>query len=93
MIGIAGGEEKWRYAEEVLGFDRCLNHHWDGLAEQLKQAYPDGIDIYYENVGGKVFDAVLPLLNTKAHIPVCGLVSGYSATELPDGPGRIVCRC
>ncbi|HBX07026.1 MAG TPA: NADP-dependent oxidoreductase, partial [Leclercia adecarboxylata] len=58
-------------------------------ADQLAQACPDGIDVYYENVGGKVFDAVLPLLNTGARVPVCGLVSGYNATDLPDGPDRL----
>ncbi len=58
------------------------------FAEQLAKACPKGIDIYYENVGGKVFDAVLPLLNTSARIPVCGLVSSYNATELPPGPDR-----
>ena len=58
------------------------------FAEQLVKACPKGIDIYYENVGGKVFDAVLPLLNTSARIPVCGLVSSYNATELPPGPDR-----
>jgi NADPH-dependent curcumin reductase CurA len=52
-------------------------------------ACPNGIDVYYENVGGKVFDAVLPLLNTSARVPVCGLVSGYNATGLPDGPDRL----
>ena len=50
---------------------------------------PDGIDIYFENVGGAVFDAVLPLLNTGARIPVCGLISQYNATSLPDGPDRM----
>ncbi|STV27557.1 oxidoreductase YncB [Klebsiella pneumoniae subsp. ozaenae] len=59
------------------------------FAEQLAQACPQGIDVYYENVGGKVFDAVLPLLNTAARVPVCGLVSGYNATGLPDGPDRL----
>ncbi|XNM44458.1 zinc-binding dehydrogenase [Escherichia coli] len=53
------------------------------------KACPKGIDIYYENVGGKVFDAVLPLLNTSARVPVCGLVSSYNATELPPGPDRL----
>ena len=56
---------------------------------QLTSACPGGIDIYYENVGGKVFDAVLPLLNTGARIPVCGLVSQYNATSLPQGPDRL----
>ncbi|EPX1703103.1 NADP-dependent oxidoreductase [Escherichia coli] len=73
----------------VLGFDVCLDHHADDFAEQLVKACPKGIDIYYENVGGKVFDAVLPLLNTSARIPVCGLVSSYNATELPPGPDRL----
>ena len=88
-VGIAGGEEKCRYAVETLGFDVCLDHRADDFAEQLAQACPQGIDVYYENVGGKVFDAVLPLLNTAARVPVCGLVSGYNATGLPDGPDRL----
>lgn len=87
--GVAGGAEKCRHATEVLGFDVCLDHHADDFAEQLAKACPKGIDIYYENVGGKVFDAVLPLLNTSARIPVCGLVSSYNATELPPGPDRL----
>lgn len=88
-IGIAGGEEKCRYAQEEFGFDACIDHRAEDFAEQLKAACPDGIDVYYENVGGKVFDAVMPLLNTKARIPVCGLVSQYNATNLPDGPDRL----
>lgn len=66
VIGVAGGEEKCRHAVDVLGFDACLDHHVDDFAEQLAKACPQGIDVYYENVGGKVFDAVLPLLNTRA---------------------------
>ena len=89
VVGVAGGAEKCRHATEVRGFDQCLDHHADDFAEQLKQACPQGIDIYYENVGGKVFDAVLPLLNTAARVPVCGLVSGYNATDLPPGPDRL----
>lgn len=89
VVGIAGGAEKCRHAVEVLGFDRCIDHHADDFEQQLKQACPEGIDIYYENVGGKVFDAVLPLLNTSARVPVCGLVSGYNATDLPPGPDRL----
>lgn len=88
-----GGDSRWRgkcrHATEVLGFDVCLDHHADDFAEQLAKACPKGINIYYENVGGKVFDAVLPLLNTSARIPVCGLVSSYNATELPPGPDRL----
>lgn len=89
VVGVAGGEEKCRHAVKVLGFDKCIDHHADDFAQQLADACPDGIDVYYENVGGKVFDAVLPLLNTSARVPICGLVSGYNATDLPDGPDRL----
>lgn len=89
VIGIAGGEEKCRYAVEHFGFDRCLDHHSGLLAEQLKHVCSNGIDVYFENVGGAVFDAILPLLNTKARIPVCGLVSQYNATSLPQGEDRL----
>ncbi len=87
VIGVAGGAEKCRHAVEVLGFDQCLDHHADDFATQLQNACPNGIDVCYENVG-KVFDAVLPLLNTSARVPVCGLVSGYNATGLPEEPDR-----
>ncbi|MFT5880208.1 MAG: NADPH-dependent curcumin reductase CurA [Moritella sp.] len=89
VVGVAGGTEKCKYAEEVLGFDKCLDHKADDFAEQLQAACPQGIDIYFENVGGKVFDAVLPQLNTGARVPLCGLVSQYNATELPGGPDRL----
>ncbi|PNI03771.1 NADP-dependent oxidoreductase [Vibrio diazotrophicus] len=89
VVGIAGGEEKCRYAVEVLGMDACIDHKAEDFAEQLKEACPQGIDVYFENVGGKVFDAVMPLLNTKARMPVCGLIAQYNATSLPEGPNRL----
>lgn len=89
VVGIAGGIEKCRHAIETLGFDVCIDHRADDFEQQLKQACPQGIDVYYENVGGKVFDAVLPLLNTAARVPICGLVAGYNSTELPAGPDRL----
>lgn len=89
VVGVAGGPEKCSYARETLGFDECLDHKDPDFKDQLKQACPKGIDIYFENVGGKVFDCVIPLLNVGARIPVCGLVSRYNATKLPDGPDRI----
>jgi NADPH-dependent curcumin reductase len=89
VVGVAGGAEKCRYAVEVQGFDACLNHHAEDFAAQLALACPNGIDIYYENVGGKVFDAVLPLLNTAARIPVCGLIAHYNDTALAEGPDRL----
>lgn len=89
VVGVAGGAEKCRHAVEVLGFDACIDHKADDFAEQLAQVCPQGIDVYFENVGGKVFDAVMPLLNPKARIPLCGLVSQYNATTLPAGPDRM----
>ena len=89
VIGVAGGAQKCSYARDTLRFDDCLDHNDPDFADQLRTACPEGIDIYYENVGGKVFDGVLPLLNVGARIPVCGLVSRYNATKLPDGPDRL----
>jgi len=89
VVGVAGGQEKCQYAKEVLGFDECIDHKADDFAEQLAKACDNGIDVYFENVGGKVFDAVMPLLNTGARIPVCGLISQYNATSLPEGPDRM----
>jgi NADPH-dependent curcumin reductase len=89
VVAIAGGAEKCAYALEKLGVDACLDHKAEDFAQQLAKACPQGIDVYYENVGGKVLDAVLPLLNTGARIPVCGLISQYNATELPPGPDRL----
>lgn len=88
-VGIAGGPEKCRYVVDELGFDACINHHSADFAKQLSAACPKGIDIYFESVGGAVFDAVLPLLNTKARIPVCGMIANYNDTELPKGPDRL----
>lgn len=87
-VGIAGGPEKCDYVAGELGFDACLDHRNATLPAGLKAACPKGIDVYFENVGGKVFEAVLPLLNPFARIPVCGLISNYNATELPPQPDR-----
>jgi NADPH-dependent curcumin reductase len=89
VVGIAGGEAKCRYVIDELGFDACVDHRADGLPGRLAAACPKGIDVYFENVGGAVFDAVLPLLNTKARVPVCGLIAAYNATTLPPGPDRL----
>lgn len=89
VIGIAGGSEKCAHVVDTLGFDVCIDYKADGFPAALKDAVPDGIDIYFENVGGAVFDAVMPLLNASARIPVCGLISQYNATSLPDGPDRM----
>ena len=89
IVGIAGGPEKCRYVVDELGFDACIDHHADDFSKQLQAACPKGIDIYFESVGGAVFDAVLPLLNTKARVPICGMIANYNDTELPKGPDRL----
>lgn len=89
VVGVAGGPEKCAHVVENLGFDACIDYKAAGFKDALADAVPDGIDIYFENVGGAVFDAVLPCLNTGARIPVCGLISQYNATSLPDGPDRM----
>src|SRR3954462_7908027 len=80
-VGIAGGRQKCDYVRNELGFDGCGDHRDPGLAEKLRQACPKGIDVYFENVGGEVFEAVFPLLNAFARIPVCGLIAHYNDTE------------
>ncbi|MFS4581080.1 NADP-dependent oxidoreductase [Phaeobacter sp. C3_T13_0] len=89
VVGIAGGPEKCKHVVETLGFDACIDYKVDGFADALAKAVPAGIDIYFENVGGAVFDAVMPLLNASARIPLCGLISQYNATALPEGPDRM----
>jgi NADPH-dependent curcumin reductase CurA len=89
VVGIAGGSEKCRHVVDTLGFDACIDYKADSFADDLAKAVPDGIDIYFENVGGAVFDAVMPLLNPSARIPLCGLISQYNATALPEGPDRM----
>jgi len=89
VVGIAGGQEKCRFVKDELGFDDCLDHRQPNLKGQLETACPQGIDIYFENVGGAVFDAVLPWLNNFARIPVCGLIAHYNDTSLPPAPDRV----
>ena len=79
-IGIAGGQKKVDLLRE-FGFDEALDHRSGDLRAELKAAAPDGIDVYFENVGGAVWDAVLPRLNTFARVPVCGLVAQYNGTS------------
>ena len=80
-VGIAGGKDKCDYVKKELGFDDCLDHRDPDLAAKLKEACPKGIDVYFENVGGAVFEAVFPLLNAFARVPVCGLIAQYNDTE------------
>jgi NADPH-dependent curcumin reductase CurA len=85
-VGIAGGVTKCRFVTETLGFDACIDHHAADLATRLAAACPKGIDVYFENVGGAVQQAVWPLLNDFARVPVCGLIAQYNATSPVAGP-------
>jgi len=85
-VGIAGGPDKCAFVRGALGFDAVIDHRAPDFAQQLAAACPQGIDVYFENVGGKIWDAVFPLLNDCARVPVCGLISQYN--ELPQAePG------
>jgi len=87
VVGIAGGPEKCAYATDTLGFDACIDYkqHADAksLGKALKEACPDGIDGYFENVGGMIFDAVLSRTNAFARVALCGMIAGYDGAPLP----------
>ncbi len=85
-VGIAGGPQKCDYVRNELGFDACIDHRSPSFADELKAACPNGIDVYFENVGGAVLKAVAPLLNNFARVPVCGLIAQYNMSGLPSGP-------
>src|SRR3984885_3751431 len=91
-VGIAGGKDKCDYVKNELGFDDCIDHRDPDFAAKLKAACPKGIDVYFENVGGMVFEAVFPLLNAFARMPVCGLIAQYSETAdaSPKWAGALV---
>ncbi|TAM96572.1 MAG: NADP-dependent oxidoreductase, partial [Rhizobiaceae bacterium] len=88
-VGIAGAEDKCRMVTEEFGFDAAVNYKEAGFRDALKAACPAGIDVYFENVGGDVFTAVIPLLNDFARIPVCGRIAHYNDPSLPGGPDRL----
>lgn len=85
-VGVAGSQDKCDYVVRELGFDACVNYKKGDLLASLKQACPSGIDVYFENVGGDVLRAVMQLLNQRARIPLCGMISEYNATESTPGP-------
>jgi NADPH-dependent curcumin reductase CurA len=88
-VGIAGGPEKCRYVTQELGFDACVDYKAGKLAADLKATAPNGIDVYFENVGGEILDAVLAQMNLRGRIAVCGLISAYNATEAQPGPKNL----
>jgi NADPH-dependent curcumin reductase CurA len=90
VVGVAGAEDKCQHVVEAYGFDACVNYKDDDFADQLAAACPDGVDVYFENVGGVVFDTVRGLFNDFARIPVCGRIAHYNDSEAPPGPDRLV---
>src|SRR5258708_6407151 len=87
-VGIAGGAAKCAYVRDELRFDAVVDHKAHGLSKALAAACPDGIDVYFENVGGPIWNAVLPLLNRYARVPVCGLIAHYNG-DVPAEPNSI----
>ena len=85
-VGIAGGETKCTWLTDELGFDAAIDYKNEDVAKGLKNACPDGIDVYFDNVGGKILDAALGRLNQGGRIPLCGAISQYNATEPVPGP-------
>jgi NADPH-dependent curcumin reductase CurA len=88
-VGVAGGKQKCDFVVQELGFDACVDHHSAPFPQDLKAACPNGVDVYFENVGGRVLNAVLPLMNPFGRVPVCGLISQYNATGLTAGIDRV----
>jgi NADPH-dependent curcumin reductase CurA len=89
VVGIAGTDEKCKWLTEELGFDAAINYKTENVSEALKQACPKGIDVYFENVGGEILEAVLAQINLGARISLCGMISQYNATERPLGPSNL----
>jgi NADPH-dependent curcumin reductase CurA len=88
VVGIAGGEDKCRFVVEELGFDACIDYKAGPVQAGLKQHCPQGVDVYFDNVGGDILDAVLTRINMKARIVICGAISQYNATEAVKGPAN-----
>jgi NADPH-dependent curcumin reductase CurA len=86
VIGIAGGADKSRFVLETLGFDACIDHRAGGLEGALDRFCPNGIDVYFENVGGALQRAIWPRLNVFGRVVMCGMVAEYNATEAASGP-------
>jgi hypothetical protein len=89
-VGIAGGAAKCGLVREAFGFDACVDYKASTFAADLRAACPRGVDVYFENVGGDVLDAVAPLLNDGARVPVCGFISGYNATGTVRTPFEVL---
>ena len=90
VVGFAGSDEKVAFVEDELGFDACINYETtDDYGAALDEVAPEGVDAYFDNVGGEITDAVFTRLNVDASVAVCGQISMYNATELPTGPRKL----
>ncbi|MCQ4333605.1 NADP-dependent oxidoreductase [Natronomonas sp. F2-12] len=89
VVGIAGADEKIEWIESI-GFDAGINYETADVRERLRETCPDGVDVYFDNVGGPITDAVWPLLNVRSRVAVCGQISTYNATETPTGPRKLM---
>ncbi|HXQ14697.1 MAG TPA: NADP-dependent oxidoreductase [Caulobacteraceae bacterium] len=92
VVGIAGREEKCRFVAGELRFDACVSHLSPTFADDLRAACPSGVDVYFENVGGAVFDAVLPLFNRGARMTICGLIAHYGDAAGTDARAALMAR-
>ncbi|MBU1375128.1 MAG: NADP-dependent oxidoreductase [Alphaproteobacteria bacterium] len=92
VVGIAGREDKCRFVVDDLGFDACVSHLSPTFPQDLAAACPAGVDVYFENVGGAVFDAVLPLFNTGARMTICGLIAHYGDADGGDARADLMRR-
>ena len=86
VVGLAGTDEKCHWIQDDLGFDAAINYRTEDVAARLAHHCPNGIDVYFDNCGGEILDAVLGLINLNARIPFCGFISGYNAKEPVPGP-------
>jgi NADPH-dependent curcumin reductase CurA len=86
VVGIAGGPEKCAWVTDELGFDACINYKSDDVSARLRETCPAGIDVYFDNVGGEILDAVLAQINLHARVALCGAISQYDTAELSPGP-------
>jgi len=90
VVGIAGSDEKCAWIKDELGFDEVINYKTENIRAGLKRTCPDGIDVYFDNVGGETLDAVLAIINQGARISICGMISMYNATEPVPGPYNLI---
>ena len=93
VVGIAGGPEKCRWLVDELGFDAAIDYKAEDVRAALREHAPEGIDVYFDNVGGEILDAALPRLARGARVVICGAISQYNATEPLHGPGQLHVSC